>query len=85
MADETPEVPFIEPSGVSHLDMIAIQLNEMYISLQRGGFTQPEALELIGIVMSNGIGYEPPEQPEDEEDEIDLLNDFNDEDGDDFI
>lgn len=86
MADESPDPLAIEPDNVSHLDMIAIQLNEMYVSLQRGGFTQPEAIQLIGIILSNGMSYEPPEEEEvraqnDDEDEFDIFGD----DGEDLV
>jgi hypothetical protein len=93
MADESLDPLALEPDNVSHLDMIAIQLNEMYISLQRGGFPQHEALQLIGMVISNGISYEPPEDEEeempraqnDDEDEFDIFGEYGNEDGDDFV
>lgn len=40
---------------VSHLDGIAIQLHEMYQSLQRAGFDDKSALRLIGFAVSAGI------------------------------
>lgn len=80
MSDELPEFPKFEPENVTHLDMIAIQLNEMYISLQRGGFTKDEALDLIGMIMSNGLSYGSPEQDDDYH-----VKDFNEDDGEDFV
>ncbi len=79
MDDNIPEIFNFDPENVSHLDMIAIQLNEMYQSLQRGGFTKEESLELIGMIMSNGLSYEPSSEPNDS------MNGFNEEDGEDFV
>jgi hypothetical protein len=75
----------------TNLDMIAIQFNELYRSLQRGGFRQDEALELIGMIMSNNMSYGPPMQEEDFSSEEEFPNDgefsneFDDEDGEDFV
>lgn len=80
MDDELPDFFAFEPENVSHLDMIAIQLNEMYRSLQRGGFTKEESLELIGIIMSNGLSYAPIQDDND-----DFNNGFNEDDGEDFV
>lgn len=74
----------------TNLDMIAIQFNELYRSLQRGGFRQDEALELIGMIMANNMSYGPPMQEEDFSDEEAFSNEeefrdeFDDEDGEDF-
>lgn len=38
-----------------HLDMVAIQLHEMYTSLCNAGFTKKEARELVGYAISAGI------------------------------
>jgi hypothetical protein len=75
----------------TNLDMIAIQFNELYRSLQRGGFRQDEALELVGMVMSNSMAYGPP-MPEDDfpndgefSNEDEFKDEFDEEDGEDFI
>jgi hypothetical protein len=70
--------------NLSHLDTVAIQFNELFTSLQRGGFTQSEALQLVGMVMANSMAYIPPMQEDNFYDE-EVSNDFNDEDGEDFV
>lgn len=69
--------------NLSHLDTVAIQFNELFNSLQRGGFTQSEALQLVGMVMSNSMAYTP--MPEDNFDDEELSNDFGEDDGEDFV
>jgi len=69
----------------TNLDMIAIQFNELYRSLQRGGFRQDEALELVGMIMSNNMSYQPPMPEEDFSNEEDFRDEFDDEDGEDFV
>ena len=43
----------------SYLATVAIQMHEMYGELQRAGFTQKEALEIIGFIAASGV-MEPP-------------------------
>lgn len=75
----------------TNLDMIAIQFNELYRSLQRGGFRQDEALELVGMIMSNNMSYQPSMPEEDFSNEESFSNEeefrdeFDDEDGEDFV
>jgi hypothetical protein len=44
----------IETEGLSPLMESAIRLNEVYKSLQVGGFTEDEALTLIAKMTKNG-------------------------------
>lgn len=44
----------LETEGMSPLIESAIRLNEVYISLMTGGFTEDEALSLIAKMTKNG-------------------------------
>jgi hypothetical protein len=84
MSDEEQSDMPMFGDNLTHLDTVAIQFNELFNSLQRGGFTQSEALQLVGMVMANSMAYIPPMQEDNFYDE-ELSNDFNDEDGEDFV
>ena len=41
--------------SMSHMDIIAIELYEMYESLQRAGFTEKQAIEIISFAVASGV------------------------------
>lgn len=47
----------------SHLAMAAIQLHEMYVELQKTGFSKSEATQIVGYIAASGF-MEPPAYPE---------------------
>ena len=53
MSDEpretTPENPF------NSMDVVALELHEMYLHLQRAGFSRKEALYIVSIAVSEGV------------------------------
>jgi len=72
-----------EVFSIPHMDMVAIELHEMYQSLQRGGFTEKEATHIVGMTVAFGAMlpnkdmHDSPETPsmdlEDPDDGLDLL------------
>jgi hypothetical protein len=70
MANDQPDMSAFD-TEITNLDVIAIQFNEMYKSLQRGGFTPAEAIQLVGFIMAQNLASAPPYESEigfDEED-----------------
>jgi hypothetical protein len=69
--------------SISHMDLIAIELHEMYQSLKRGGFTEKEATHIVGMTVAFGAmlpNKEMEDSPEatpmdleDPDDGLDLL------------
>jgi hypothetical protein len=45
--------PFVD-SGFASIDMMGVELHEIYLALQRAGFDNKEALYIIGITVANG-------------------------------
>jgi hypothetical protein len=85
---EEPEVPEQMPSieaGIPHLMAVAIQLNEMFKHLKSAGFTQEEAIQLSGVVLSSGVLYRYSEFQFEDSDLEDEESSELDEDGGDFI
>lgn len=80
-SEDELNVPFI-----THLQSVSSQLHEMYLELQRAGFSSKEALYVIGITVGEGVmspaytNYSELEFNEDEyeEDENDLPDDETD-------
>ena len=72
-----------EVFSIPHMDMVAIELHEMYQSLQRGGFTEKEATHIVGMTVAFGAMLpnkemeDSPEAPpmnlEDPDDGLDLI------------
>jgi len=72
-----------EVFSIPHMDMVAIELHEMYQSLQRGGFTEKEATHIVGMTVAFGAMLpnkdmrDSPETPpmdfDDPDDGLDLL------------
>lgn len=100
MSDQDSEIPdeyndptsILNESVMSALDAMTIQLNEVYESLKRAGFNQPEAITMVTGLLSNMIQYSPigPMLDDDEDDtrnnqDYNDYNDYNnDEDDDDW-
>ena len=81
-----PEQELSFEGDISALVVSAIQLNELFKSLQQAGFSKQEALHIAGMVMSSGMYRFEEDFVEPAEDlgldiEIDLdSDDFGDED-----
>jgi hypothetical protein len=52
--DEQPSVPTPPDSDFGRMDVVGIELHEMYLTLQRVGFDKKEALYIISIAVSEG-------------------------------
>lgn len=86
MANDQPDMSAFD-TEITNLDVIAIQFNEMYRSLQRGGFSQAEAIQLVGFTMANNFAPAPPYESENDTDEEEEEEDgfLDNDDGEDFI
>lgn len=47
--ETTPESPF------SSMDVVALELHEMFLHLERAGFSRKEALYIVSIAVSEGV------------------------------
>jgi hypothetical protein len=58
---EDPEDPtgILNEQVMSVLDSMTVQLNEVYESLKRAGFTPPEAITMVTGMLSTMIQYTP--------------------------
>lgn len=80
---ETPD-EFDDPTSIlnesvmSALDAMTIQLNEVYESLKRAGFSPPEAISMVTGLLSTMIQYSPIGSTMDDDDEGPGYNDYND-------
>jgi hypothetical protein len=50
LSDDELNLPFI-----THMESVAIEIHEMYLHLKQAGFTQKEALFIVGIAVGEGI------------------------------
>ncbi len=87
---ETPD-EFDDPTSIlnesvmSVLDAMTIQLNEVYESLKRAGFSPSEAISMVTGLLSTMIQYSPIGPVMDDYNESTDYNDYkNDEDDDDW-
>jgi len=69
-------VPNQEPSTdleFGRMDVVGIELHEIYLALQRAGFSEKEALFVVGIAVAEGAmsprRYYSPEDEEDTKDD----------------
>lgn len=67
MDDQSP-VPTPPESDFGRMDVVGIELHEMYLTLQRVGFDKKEALYIISIAVSEGamsprIYFSPEDAP----------------------
>lgn len=66
--------------GLSPLKITAIQIHEMFLALKEAGFRHQDAIQLIGVMLTSGIlfnpestfGYEIQQEGGDEELELEL-------------
>ena len=49
------EKPFNPYEGMTALDLMATQMNEMFCALMKSGFSEKQALYLVGMAMEIGI------------------------------
>jgi hypothetical protein len=40
---------------LSRLDMVAVELHEMFMSLQRAGFSHEDSLQIISFAVADGV------------------------------
>ena len=81
-----------DPSGILSrevmppLDAMTVQLNEVYESLQRAGFSPIEALQMVTGLLTTMIQYVPmiPGMQDDDNDEDQDYSDEDDDDDEDF-
>lgn len=79
-----------EPTGIlneqlmSPLDSMTVQLNEVYESLKRAGFTPPEAITMVTGLLSGMLQYSPLAPGLDEFDDNDNNDEEDEDDDDDF-
>ena len=67
---ENETAPVSLEGDLSYLSGLAVQMNEVYIELKRSGFTPTEALNIVGMIMSNFVvtdGYYMPNEDESSE------------------
>lgn len=86
-----PAEPLPYAEDIPDLDVIAIQMNETFQALQRGGFAHNDALHIVSFMINSRIDYrfgesyyEEDEFSSEEEEDLELDPDL-DEDGDDFV
>lgn len=70
----------LNESVMSALDAMTIQLNEVYESLKRAGFSPSEAISMVTGLLSTMIQYSPigPTLDDDEGDGYNGYNNYND-------
>ena len=76
-------INYADTPSMSYMDLIAIELHEMHQSLVRGGFTEKQAIHIIGMTVAFGAmlpNKEMEDSPEatpqtfdDPDDGLDLL------------
>jgi hypothetical protein len=54
MEEQDKNQPQFADSGFASIDMMGLELHEIYLALQRAGFDKKEALYIIGVTISNG-------------------------------
>lgn len=84
MSDEAPDSPPAVVDPLSYMGSVAIELHEMFLSLQEVGFTKKEALYVVGQAVAAGVML--PIEDFSPEDEMgpELLDSDEDEDDEDF-
>jgi uncharacterized protein (UPF0297 family) len=70
----------INESGITPLDAVAVQLNEVYESLKRAGFNPLEAIQMVTGLLSGMMQYSPMGVPDEFDDKDDYNNDEDDND-----
>jgi hypothetical protein len=54
MEEQDSNQPAFVDSGFTSMDVVGLELHEMYLALQRAGFDKKEALYIIGMTVSTG-------------------------------
>lgn len=74
-------------SGITALKISALQTHEIYLELKNAGFEHRDAIQIVGIMLSSGIMFNPSrtfgydfEEFEDEDLDSEDLDGFEDED-----
>ena len=70
----------INESGMTPLDAMTIQLNEVYESLTRAGFNPMEAIQMVSGLLSGMMQYSPMGALNEFDDKDDYNNDEDDND-----
>lgn len=68
----------INESGMTPLDAMTIQLNEVYESLKRAGFNPLEAIQMVTGLLSGMLQYSPMGALDEFDDKDDYNNDEED-------
>lgn len=73
MEEPTPDQQPSSELNLGSMEMVAIELHEIYLTLKRSGFDENQALFIIGIAVSEGAmsprRYYSPEDVKDDNDE----------------